>query len=171
LKQLEDLAEAARRAAGAARSGYWPRLQAMARASYDYPNGPILEQVQQDTVGVSATWPLFSFGQTGHQVAEQERTVESLEARGRLARTELDSSWQKSRSRLSALKARDKLDAQAVEETRALYRLVTGAYRNGGLRYLEVETALLKLLDARTRLALTETQMLIELAGMASLRE
>jgi outer membrane protein TolC len=168
---FREAAESARHAAAAATSGWWPRLQAGFRSSLDYPNGPILEQVQQNTLSVGAVWPLFSFGQTVSQVEEQKQLAASQEARGSQALADLKSAWQKSQARLAALKARKTLDGESVDQNQTLYRLVTAAYKAGSARYLEVRSALLRALESKVRLAETETQMLIELAQLASLTE
>lgn len=171
LKVFADLAESSRRMAAAAGSGYWPRIQAGARASYDYPNGPLLEQVQQNTFTLGAVWPLYSFGQTGKQVKEQENLALSQESRKSNALSELKNAWQKSRSRLAALKAQRALDRQSVEASDQIYALTYASYRNGGVRYLEVESSQIRALETKIRLAQTVTQMLIELALLSSLTE
>ena len=49
--------------------------------------------------------------------------------------------------------------------------LVYKAYKVGGASYLEVQSATLKSLESSIQLALTETQMLIELAALAAQTE
>lgn len=171
LKAFAEMAESSRHMAAAAQSGYWPRIQAGARASYDYPNGPLQEQVQQNTFTVGAVWPLFSFGQTGKQVKEQQDLALSQESKQVLALSELKNAFQKSRSRLAALKAQRSLDRQSVDASDQIYSLTYSSYRNGGARYLEVESSQAKALETKIRLAQTETQMLIELALLSSLTE
>jgi outer membrane protein TolC len=171
LKALKASAEAARRQGAAYASGHWPKLQASARASYDYPNGPVLESIQQNTFMVSANWPLFSFGQVAGQVAEQDKLAESAELRAAASASDFRRDWLKSHDRLAALKDQKALDEQSAEATAQLYTLTYSAYQNGSSSYLEVQTAELRALESKVRLASTEAQMLIELALLSSLSE
>jgi outer membrane protein TolC len=171
LQMAKAAAEAARRQAAALESGHWPRLQVSARSSYDYPDGPVLETIQQNSFAVSATWPLFAFGQVDKQVKEQENLGLAADARAVALTTDLRRDWLKSHDRLKALRDKKLLEEQSVTQTENLYKLIYNAYQNGSSSLLEVQTAELKALESKVRLASTETQMLIELAVLSSLSE
>ena len=85
--------------------------------------------------------------------------------------TDLQRDWLKSHDRLKSLKDEKALGEQSVRDTEAYYKLVYGSYQNGSSTYLEVQSAELGALQAKVRLATTETQMLIELATLSSLSE
>ncbi|MES2201046.1 MAG: TolC family protein [candidate division FCPU426 bacterium] len=171
LAALKALARAARMQGDALASGHWPRVQLGARASLEYPNGPVLETIQQNSFNVSASWPIFAFGQISHQVKEQEDLAAAADARSTAMATELRRDWLKSHDRLKALKDQKSLDLQAVKETEGLLALVYRSYQNGSSSLLEVQTASLRALETKVRLASTQTQMLIELAVQSSLSE
>jgi outer membrane protein TolC len=169
LAMFKDLGQSAKGLAKAAGSGYWPRLQAGFRSSYDYPNGPILEAVQQNTTTLGATWSLFNFGQTGKQVREQEAQAASLEARQALALSDLKKEWRRIKAQLPVLRIGWNSDREVAKETQALYELVVASYRNGNARYLEVQSARLRLMEAHVHQAEVETQILTELAQLDAL--
>jgi outer membrane protein TolC len=131
----------------------------------------VLQQIQQNTVSVGATWPLFSFGQTTRQVGEQEKLAQAQEERRAGTRAEVATMWRKSRARLAALKDEAGAARQGVAGSRQLYRLVASSYHEGNARYLEVQSAQLRLLEAGVKLAQTEAQILIELAQLSSLTQ
>jgi outer membrane protein TolC len=170
-RALKAAATAARRQGDAYQSGHWPRIQVSARSSYDYPNGPVLETIQQNSFAVSGTWPIFSFGQVSSQAAEQEALASAAESRALAVSADLRRDWLKSKDRLKALKDQKVLDEQSVAATGSLYKLVYSAYQNGSSSFLEVQSAELKAFESKVRLASTETQMLIELAMLSSLSE
>ncbi len=58
-----------------------------------------------------------------------------------------------------------------MHETEGLLDLTYSSYQNGNSSLLEVQTASLRALESKVRLASTRTQMLIELAVQASLSE
>ncbi|MEW6517164.1 MAG: TolC family protein [candidate division FCPU426 bacterium] len=170
-KVFTELAESARQAAAGYNAGHWPRVQVYAKASWDYPNGPVLETVQQNTVGVNASWPLWEGQRVVRQVEEQERTAKADEAMAQQAQTDLDVGWKKAQDTLAQLRAELKLVQQSSQETETLARLVYQAYHIGRANYLEVQAANLRALEAKTQFALTRTQMAIQLAVLDSLSE
>lgn len=171
LKALKLAAQAARQQGDAYASQHWPKLQASARASVDYPNGPVLETIQQNSFSVSGSWPIFSFGQVSAQVAEQKDLAESAEKKALALASDFRRDWLKSKDRLKSLRDQKALDEESVAATESLYKLVYGSYQNGSSSFLEVQNAELRALESKVRLASTETQMLIELALLSSLSE
>ncbi len=165
------MAESLRKQAAAAGSGHWPSLRAGARASYDYPNGPVLEQIQQNTFTASFNWPLFSFGQEMAQAREQEALAQAADARASQVRSDLSRDWAKSQDRLRSLEEQRELDQSSVGETGQLYTMTYASYQNGSSSFLEVQSAELRALEAKVRKASTEAQILIELSVLSSLSE
>ena len=59
IKSLDYAAQASRNAADAQSALLWPKIQFSARAEYLYPNGPILQTVQQNILSVNLSMPIF----------------------------------------------------------------------------------------------------------------
>ena len=142
-----------------------------AKWSQDYPNGPVLENVNQTTLAANLSLPLYSFGAVSRQVDEQVALANAAFERSESAVTDLQRDWLKSHDRLGALKVQRELELQRSAQAETLRDLVYKAYKVGGANYLEVQSSSLRALQAGLELAVTDTQMLIELASLAALTE
>lgn len=162
-------AEAARLAASALNAGRGPTIRLQGRASYDYPNGPVLESVTQKSVGLTASLPLFEGRQTARAVSEQRHLAGAAESRRALASEELKRDWDVARSALASLREQQDVDARSVAETEELTRLIYLSYKAGRSNYLEVQSANLRALEAKVQAARTRAQILIQLAALANL--
>lgn len=171
LRALLAQVEAARRGADAAFAGHYPKGSISGRWSEDYPNGPILETVDQKSFSANLSVPLYSFGAVSGQVDEQVDLANAAQARSVAATTDLERDWLKSHDRLAALKAQREIQAQAAQQSSDLQQLVYKAYKVGGSTFLEVQNSSVRSLQAGLALAITETQILIELADLAALTE
>lgn len=164
----EEAAERAGKALGASRL---PVVRLSARASYDYPNGPVLESVTQKSVGLSASLPLFEARQTASAQAEQRHLAAAARARKDLAAEELARDWDSARVALASLREQLEVDDRSAADAEELARLVYRAYRAGSSNYLEVQSANLRALEAKVQAARTRAQVLIQLAALASLTQ
>ena len=166
-----DLADAARRAAAGLQASRGPTVKLTARASYDYPNGPVLESVTQKTVGLTASLPLFEGRLTARAVDEQKRLGAAAEARRDLAAEELARDWDKARVALASLREQLDVDDRSAADAAELATLVYRAFKAGSANYLEVQSANLRSLEAKVQAARTRAQILIQLAALASLSQ
>jgi len=169
VKTIAALAESARLAAAGIAAGHWPKVMVTARSSWDYPNGPILEAVHQNMVGVKASWLLFAGNRVVNQVREQEKQALARVRMLEQVQAELNLSWQKAHDRLRNLEEAQKINQKTVTETQELARLIYKAYQTGRVNYLEVQAANLRALEASTQSALTQVQILIQLAMLDSI--
>lgn len=171
VRALAASAEAARRLATGLSAGHWPRLSVAAKRSVDYPNGPLPEQVWQNTVTVAASFPLFSFGQVSGSVATQAATARAAERRTDQARVDAERDWRKALDQIAALTEARPLNAQVVASATEVARLTFLSYEAGSASYLEVQSANLGALSAGVAAARTDVTLLLELAMAASLNE
>lgn len=167
--QLEALAQGARRQAGAQKALLLPKVQLTARASYDYPNGPVLETIQQNMVGVSASMPLFDWGRTLAQARAASDQARAYEKRRDQALSDLSRDWSKATDQLRSLEDQRSLNEQSVKETRELAGLAYESYKSGRIGFTEVETANLRALQAAILAARTDVQILVQRALVAAL--
>jgi outer membrane protein TolC len=168
LLALARQSEAAMQAAAAVSSGHWPKLQVMAKTSLDYPNGPVLETIHQNTVGVNGSLSVYEFGRIVHQTEEQQYAAEASTQQREQAALDLGLAWNKAQDLLLQLKAEQALDGQAVQETDDLAKMVYTSYRAGRASYLEVQNANFRTLGAKIQAVRTQVQTLIQLATLAS---
>ena len=171
LEYLSELAESARRTAKSLEGGHWPTSSVFASLMQDYPNGPIAESVTQKTFGINLNFPLFAGGETLYAVRSQKRQAEATEeTRAQSARDLLDS-WLKARDQTASLRLQQVLTRRAAERAEEVARLRYEAYKLGQLRYLDVEDANLKEVQAKVEAATTNVSLLIQLANLESLSE
>jgi outer membrane protein TolC len=169
LLSLVALTEAAQQRTTSARSGYWPQVFVSVKTSLDYPNGPVLEQVHQTAAGASVSWPLWQGGRTGSLVKEQSAQGQAREANQEQVKSQLQLTWQNAQDQLTQLQDVQKLNARATQHSETLAHLVYKAYQAGRVKYLEVQASNLRVLEASTQSAITDTQILIQLALLDSL--
>lgn len=168
---LSELAEASRRTAKSLAGGHWPTLSVLAGLAQEYPNGPIRESVTQKTFGANLSFPLFAGGSTLYAERAQKAQAESTdEKRAQTARDLLDS-WQKARDQAASLRLQKVISHRAAERAAEVVRLRYEAYKIGQLRYLDVEDANLRELQAKVAAATTDVNMLVQLADLESLSE
>lgn len=162
-------AEAARLSASSLGAARGPVIKLQARASYDYPNGPVLESVTQKTIGLTASLPLFEARQSARAIDEQKHLAGAAESRRDLALEELRRDYGAARDALGSLRAQLAVDERSVAETVELTRLIYLSYKAGRSNFLEVQSANLRALEARVQAARTRAQILIQLAELADL--
>lgn len=165
------MAEASRLSAKAMESGNWPKFQLSARTSLDYPNGPIIESFNQNTIGITASVPLFEGGRTREQAKEQEQLARASEERKLQAGTDLLRDWQKAKYQITGLTAQEEINAQSVQEAEELAKLVYSSYKAGSSTFLEVQSANVRALEAKTQSSRTKVQILMQLAVLANLSQ
>ena len=171
LEYLALLAESARHTARSLEGSHWPTLSVLASLMQEYPNGPITESVTQKTFGINLSFPLFAGGETLYAVRAQQRQAEGAEeSRVQSARNLLDS-WQKARDQAASLRLQQTLTRRASDRAEEVARLRYQAYKLGQLRYLDVEDANLKEVQAKVSAATTSVNLLVQLANLESLSE
>jgi len=171
LAYLAELAEAARRTAKSLEGGHWPTLSVLASLAQEYPNGPIKESVTQKTFGVNLSFPLFEGGNTLYAARAQKRQAEATEERRAQTARDLLDSWQKAKDQAAALRLRQIITRRSADRAAEVARLQYQAYQDGHIRFVDVEDANLREIQAKVQVATTDVDLLIQLANMESLSE
>jgi len=171
LEFLSELAEAARRNAKSLEGGHWPTLSVLASLMQEYPNGPIQEAVTQKTFGVNLSFPLFAGGNTLYATRAQQQLAQSDEERRAQQTRDLLDSWQKARDEAASLRVQQVITRRSADRAMEVSRLRYQAYKLGQLRYLDVEDANLREIQAKVDAATTDVNLLIQLANLESLSE
>ena len=163
LSVVSKTADSLQEAASAKQAAHWPQVQVSARSSVDYPHGPSLQQVQQNTFMVNMSWSLFEFGRVQNEV--EKARADALAARWRRDRAEIDMvrDWEKAWASLQAFSEQRNSAARAAERGAELAKLKFSAYSFGKISFSDVQTANLQLLEAQIRLAQIQGQMLSQI--------
>ncbi len=169
LASLAELARSARLTAKSVAGSNWPTLSVLAKTTFDYPNGPVPESIHQNTFGAFLSFPLFTGGGTWYRVKEEEQRARSADESREQTGLDLERDWRKARDQLKALRLQDAINGQSVEAAVKLARLEYESYQAGRSRFLDVEDANLRLLQAKIESSRNEVQLLIQLANLESL--
>ena len=126
-----NAAEAAARAARSVSASRLPRVAVSGKTSLDYPNGPILEEFNQNMLAISASLPLFE----GGRLANERREQKAKEAAARERRTQAEANarrdWRKAQDSLAGLGVQLEIGREAIKETAEAARLTYDAYKDG----------------------------------------
>ncbi|MGD9643318.1 MAG: TolC family protein [Elusimicrobiales bacterium] len=166
---LENSARAHRAAAGGYRAERLPRLQLGARSSLDYPNGPNLYSFWQNSASLSLNLPLFEGGRSAEKRRESELNAAAATERRDEAALLAEKDYRKALDSYAALMAEQAINIDALDDAEEAARLSYEAYKAGGATWLDVESANLKALQAKTTAATANAEILIKLAVLDSL--
>ena len=166
-----DSAGAYRAAAGGYKAEKLPRLTFSARSSIDYPNGPNLYSFLQNSAGLSLSLPLFESGRLAGREKESRLNAEAADAKRDEASGEAGRDFAKALDEYNALMEEQLLNIEAVDDAQEASKLAYEAYKAGGGTWLEVESANLKALQAKTTAASADAGMLMKLALLDSLSD
>ncbi len=169
VKALAEAGRAYRTQAGAFRAEKLPRITLGARSSLDYPNGPNLYSFVQNSASLTLSLPLFESGRSSDKERESAliaaAALEKSDEAALAARRDFD----KALDAFNALMSEQTINIEAVDDAAEAAKLAYEAYQAGGGTWLEVDSANLKALSARTAAAETNAEMLLKLALLDSL--
>lgn len=148
-----------------------PKVNVFLKTSIDYPNGPVLESIHQNTIGLNLRMPLYEGGRISSEAAEKKNLAIASEYRLEQARVDIYRDWQKVKDQLKGLYEQRRLYAESVKESSERAKLVYGAYLAGRSNFFEVQTANLHALETKVQSATNDIQTLIQLAYLASFSE
>ncbi len=151
------------------KSGHYPFVQLNAKISRDYPNGPVLESINQKTVGVFASLPIFEFGRVSQNVAEQKSLTLATEQRRAQTVQDLWRDWQRARDQWLGLNAQKPIFEESLVETKKIQSLTYESYKAGQVSFLEVQNTNLRVLESEVASARNDVELLIQLAILDSL--
>ena len=169
VKVYAETAQAHKYYAGAYRAEKYPRLSLSARSSLDYPNGPNLYSFLQNSAALSLSLPLFESGRSAERERESEYNARAAQEKKTEAELAARRDFEKALDAYNALMAEQELNVEAVDDAAEAAKLSYEAYKAGGGTWLEVESANLKELQAKTASASTNAEILLKLAVLDSL--
>ncbi len=148
-----------------------PTINLQLRSSLDYPNGPTLEQINQNSAMLSLTWSLFEFGATKKSIAAYESEAKSAELQrsdaAKLLLKDLEKAELKAKSLISQIEEAIRLRDQQKE----LSKLNFDTYKIGKLGFSDIQAANIRLLDAENRLSSLRAQYLVQIFTIQFLTE
>lgn len=169
IRALKEAALASEQSAESIRSGRWPKLGLYARASQDYPNGPILETVDQRVIAVSFSMPLFDGGEITHSSQEKKATADSLKFQATHEERNIQHLYVLSLEKIKNLREQSSIIQKKIDESREIADLMFRSYKEGRSTFLEVERANVKYREAKLGLAYNQYHIINHLIILAAL--
>ncbi len=146
-----------------------PRLTLGARSSIDYPNGPNIYSFLQNSASLALALPLFESGRQADRAREARLNAEAAAARRGDALRAAGRDYASALEDYNALMEEQTINVDAVDDADEAARLAYEAYKAGAGTWLDVESANLKALQAKTTLASANAEILLKLALLDSL--
>lgn len=146
-----------------------PKISLYAKTSLDYPNGPVLENFNQNIIGVNLSMPLYEGNRSANEAAEKNNMAMMSEHRKNQAQRELIRDLQKSQNQLNGLREKVDIYKNLVNESEERSELIYGSYKIGKSSFLEVQSANLQALEAKVQSTTNDVQILNQLAYLASI--
>lgn len=169
LVSMQALSQQYEYAARGYAAAVWPRVGLSAGAYWEYPNGPLQEDVFLGRAGLSVRVPLFEGSKNKEQAQAQRQTALSVQEKRSEMEQSLRAMFYSAQDRLRSLDVEEDLARQLVQTAQQAAALTYEAYKAGSVTFLEVDDANLALLQSRIGLSDLYIQRLNSLAVMDNL--
>ncbi|MBC7537640.1 MAG: TolC family protein [Bacteriovorax sp.] len=169
LQSLNHEAESSRLASESEKSGLLPKIQFLAKSQYIYPDAILPKNIIQNTIGVTLSVPLYEGEATRSRSALKMSEAMSSEYRKKQRLSDLNRDFLKAHDVITSLHSQKLLSEQSVHEAGVVEHLTYQSYKAGKNRYLDVQDANLKLLEAEVNHAKIESSILMETAALSYL--
>ena len=169
LAAYDGLVSSYQAAARAYTAAVWPRLALNAGAYWQYPNGPIQEDVFLGRAGVSLRLPLFEGGANRSLARSNQSQAQAAAFKREDVAQELESLFAAAQDVLSALDVETALATELSSKAAQAAELTYRAYNAGAVTFLEVDDANLSALQSKLMLSELNIRRLNGLAVLDSL--
>jgi outer membrane protein TolC len=169
LKSQELLKRSAERMADGEKAAIYPTLQFTASAMYQYPDQINLQAVEQNSLVVSLSMPIFEGDRTRHLAAEQSKQAAAAAFNREQARVSLDRDYATSVDALQSLRAQQKMAELDVERSAETARLYYESYRGGKINLIDVQSANNRALLSKVNAARIDAQALAQVYGLQAI--
>ncbi len=169
LAALADMAGYYESIASGMMASLYPTVSLNAGAYWEYPNGPIKEDVFNAKAGAALKIPLFEGGKNRKSAQSNRAQAKAALFEKQGLEQNLSKLFYSSKSMLYALWVQEKLTRDMIAASNKTAQLTYQAYKAGSVTFLEVDNANLALLESQIALADIFVQRLNSLAVMENL--
>ncbi|MEO5971043.1 MAG: TolC family protein [Bdellovibrionia bacterium] len=159
-------ADALELAAGAQRAAAYPTLVLTAQATYGYPNGPLLQNVNQNSFSANFSMPIWEFGRTQLLAAQKQAEAESARAAKDQFMIDILRDFRKAKDLISSLREQEQITLSSVETAQRSAQLYYQSYKAGHLNLIDVQAANNRALQTKFNLAQIRAAILSQLISM-----
>lgn len=169
LAAYDELVKSYEYAARGYAASVWPRVGLSAGAYWQYPNGPVHEDVFLGKAGLSLRLPLFEGGKNKDKARSQRFAADAAREQKQDVQEALKALFYSSQDSLTALDVETDLAKRLAQKAGQSAGLTYQAYNAGAVTFLEVDDANLAALQSRMMLSELSIRRLNSLAVMDSL--
>ncbi|MBK22864.1 MAG: hypothetical protein CME70_02570 [Halobacteriovorax sp.] len=168
---LERKIESVEKEVKAESSKYWPQVSLKIKSSLDYPNGPKIEEIHQNSIGLNLTMPLYDWGERSGAKAEKRAQIEGLKARKWKLERDINKDITKVKLELQSLKEQEPLIDDLVLEVIKVAKINLSTFKSGKIEFTEVERANVKKFEAQVRRLILKGQIFSKLSQIDALSQ
>lgn len=169
IRSLKLLGESLNKTASAQTAKLFPTIQLFASTTLAYPNGPVLNQINQNTIGLTLSMPLYIGDPTWHLAASKRREAEATKHRALQLQTDMNRDYAKANEMLLSLREQQQLAAEDVSKSAEVALLYYSSYKAGKSNLTDVQIANNQALQSKVNAARIDAQILDQLISLMSL--
>lgn len=169
IKSLHLLSEYSERTAAAQTSKLFPTINLFASTTLAYPNGPVLNQINQNTIGLTLSLPLYLGDPMWHLAESKRRESQAAKHRALQLQTDLNRDYLKSSELLTSLREQQKLASLDVLQSEEAAKLYYSSYQAGRGNLTDVQNANNQALGSKVGAARINAQILNQLITLMAL--
>ncbi|MGB2579603.1 outer membrane protein [Elusimicrobium simillimum] len=169
LLSADRLAEYYEKIASSYTSALWPKITFKAGAYWEYPNGPVIEDVFLGRGSLSLVMPLFEGGRTRSQAKEQRAFAATAQAQKEVTYHNIKTMFDSAKDRLYSIGIERDLAGKIIKDAAKTSDLTYSSYKAGAVTFLEVDNANFRLTESQINLVDLKIENLTRLAVIASL--
>ncbi|MCB0378952.1 MAG: TolC family protein [Bdellovibrionales bacterium] len=166
---IEKKIESAKEEVQIENSKYWPKISLKLKTSLDYPNGPQLQQIHQNTIGVNLTMPIYDWGERSGARSEKKARIAGLQAQKDKLERDIYRNREKLKLELENLKEQAGLVESLLQEANRVARINLSSFRSGRIQFTEVERANVKKFETQVRKLILKGQIFAKLSQIAAI--
>lgn len=171
IESLDSNAEAMNMLAESQNAVGLPKVSLFAKTSIDYPNGPRLEKINQNTIGLNVSIPLYEGRKSTSDFQEKHHTSLGLLNKKDETIKQLNNEFQKNIEQIKALREKTQIYQEVAQNAEEKARLVYDSYSAGKLSFIEVQSANLQMLESKIQSSFNQIQLNIYCSQIASFVE
>ena len=149
----------------------FPRVNIFGTSAYDYPDGPNLKSVWQNTAGADFYMPVYQFGRNPKMSKQYKFTAMSAENQRQGLYDDLKRLFNRSKEKAKILSSQIDLSKDIVTQSQTAADMTYQAYISGNSKYLDVQFMNLKVLEARSSETDFYAGLLTELTILEALKK
>ncbi|MCL1972129.1 MAG: TolC family protein [Endomicrobia bacterium] len=149
----------------------FPRVNIFASSMYDYPDGPNLKPVWQNTAGADFYMPVYQFGRNTKLSKQSKFTAMSVENQRHGLYDDLKRLFNRSKEKVKILHIQIDLNKTIIAQSKTAAEMTYTSFISGNSRYLDVQFMNLKVLEAQSNETDFYAGLLTELTILEALRK